>query len=242
MKSIDKTFTWHFVDIPLGVVPNGAKTPDISQWCEPIGPSINGKDRPGCLTSAIDYEWSILRDRSRSGPDRAKALLYVVHFLGDLSQPLHNTDNHDQGGNCTRITFFGAEKLENLHAIWDERIIARDLARSNETQTQYAAELDRQFRTRWDVWGKAKTDVVAWAWEGHELARTVTYGKLRPQIPVVSPPEGQTDRAGCDAGRAKVEAMHISIGDEYVQEALPVIREQLAKAGYRLAGMLNQSF
>jgi hypothetical protein len=36
--------------------------------------------------------------------------------------------------------------------------------------------------------------------------------------------------------------MHISVGDAYDAEAMPVIREQLAKAGYRLAGLLNRTF
>ena len=50
------------------------------------------------------------------------------------------------------------------------------------------------------------------------------------------------DKAGCDLERTQVEAMHISVGDEYFSEALPVVRQQLAKAGYRLAGLLNQGF
>jgi hypothetical protein len=241
MKSIDKTFTWHFVDIPLGIHQGEAGSSDVMKWCEPIGPSVEGKDRPGCLTSAIDYEWGILRDKSQPGPDRAKALRYLIHFLGDLSQPLHDTDNHDQGGNCTRMTFFSNEKPENLHAIWDERILSRDMHALSASQPQYAAGLDREFAKNWPQWGEAKTDVVAWAWEGHEVAAQVTYGKLKPQIAVAPPAEGQTDRAGCAVGRTQVEAMHIAVGEEYFNEALPVVRRQLAKAAYRLAGLLNQS-
>jgi hypothetical protein len=240
MKSIDKTFTWHFVDIPLGI--HKGDSSDVMQWCEPIGPSVNGKDRPGCITTAIDFEWGILRDRTQPGPERAKALRYVIHFLGDLSQPLHDTDNHDQGGNCTRITFFDHEKPENLHAIWDERMIGHDMEARKSSQLQYAAGLDREFAKSWSQWGEGKTDVLAWAWEGHDIAGRVTYGNLRPQLPVASPADGQVDRAGCDLERTQVEAMHIAIGDEYFKEALPVVRQQLAKAGYRLAGLLNQGF
>ena len=125
MKSIDKTFTWHFVDIPLAI--HKSDSADAMKWCEAIGPSVDGKDRPGCILTAIDYEWNILRDKDQPGPERAKALRYLIHFLGDLSQPLHDADNHDQGGNCTRITFFDREKPENLHAIWDDRMLARDV-------------------------------------------------------------------------------------------------------------------
>jgi hypothetical protein len=242
MKSIDKTFTWHFVDIPLALHRAETDSLDVMKWCEAIGPSVDGKDRPGCLTTAIDYEWSILRDKNQPAPDRAKALRYLIHFLGDLSQPLHDTDNRDQGGNCTRMTFFANEKLENLHAIWDERMIGRDLDARKSSQHQYAAGLDREFAASWPRWGEAKADVLAWAWEGHEVASQVTYGKLKPQLPVANPADGQIDRAGCNLERSQVEGMHITIGDEYFNAALPVVREQLAKAAYRLAGLLNQSF
>ncbi|MES1257751.1 MAG: S1/P1 nuclease [Acidobacteriota bacterium] len=241
-KSVDKTFTWHFVDIPLAVHQSDVRNSDVSRWCEAIGPSLNGKDRPGCITTAIDYEWEILRDKERTGPERAKALRYVIHFLGDLSQPLHDSDNHDQGGNCTRLGFFGQEKLENLHAIWDEKIIGRDMGIRRTTQSEYAAGLDREFAKHWREWGKAKTDVKAWAWEGHDIAARVTYGKLKPRLPEADPALGQADRAACNAGRTLVQAMHISVGEEYFDETLPVIRQQLAKAGYRLAGLLNQGF
>ena len=242
MKSIDKTFTWHFVDIPLSVNRSDVPRPDISMWCEAIGPSVGGKDRPGCLTTAIDYEWGILRDQSQAGPERAKALRYLIHLLGDLTQPLHDSDNHDQGGNCTRMVFFGQEKPENLHAIWDDRMIARYMAMHKATQRKFAAGLDREFAENWHRWGEAKTDISGWAWEGHELAAAVTYGKLKPPIPVADPSIGQADKAACTVERARIEEMHISIGEEYFNEALPVIRRQLAKAGYRLAGLLNQGF
>ena len=70
-----------------------------------------------------------------------------------LSQPLHATDNHDRGGNCTEIKFFSAEKLENLHAIWDYKIIARDLDTNKATQAQYARNLDESFSRDWPLWG-----------------------------------------------------------------------------------------
>jgi hypothetical protein len=74
------------------------------------------------------------------------------------------------------------------------------------------------------------------------LASAVSYGELKPPIPIAPATAGLADQAACNAGRAAVAAEHISIGEEYVGYALPVIREQLAKAGYRLAGLLDQTF
>jgi hypothetical protein len=237
MKPIDKTFLWHQIDIPMPI-----SSGDFTKWCDPIGPSVGGKDRPGCIVNAIPYEMEILRDPNQPAPDRAKALRYIVHLMGDLTQPLHVSDNFDQGGNCTRMKFFNMDALQTLHGIWDYDLIQHDMAEKKETQPQYAATLDKDFRGHWREWGEAKSDIVAWTWEAHKLASTVIYANLKPQIPLAPVTAGLADKAACDTGRDTVEALHISIGDEYAAAALPVIREQLAKAGYRLAGVLNQTF
>jgi hypothetical protein len=246
MKRVDKTFNWHQIDIPLA-----AAKGDAMQWCDPIGPSVDGKDRPGCIINATEYEVAILRDKSRPSAERAKALRYVIHFMGDLTQPLHNSDNVDQGGNCTSIQFFDEEKPERLHAIWDYRIIARALGTRQGTgpaifdstaQARYAATLDRAFAKQWHAWGEGKMDLAAWAWEAHDLAGPAIYQPLKPQIPIEPVTTEPTFRDACNVERAKVEALHVSIGQAYLDQALPVIREQIAKGGYRLAGILNQSF
>jgi hypothetical protein len=224
-RNIEKTGDWHFIDIPLAVRAES----DLMKWCKP---ATDGK--PGCIVSAIDYEWALLRDKSQPASVRAKALRYLIHFVGDLSQPLHAADNRDRGGNCTEIRFFSQEKPENLHAIWDYKIIARELESRKSTQVQYAKALDQDV-----AWSETKIDIPAWAWGSHALAATVTYADLKPPIPIASPNSGLADDAACTAGRAAVAALHISIGDEYVSYALPVIREQLAKAGHRLAALLN---
>jgi hypothetical protein len=236
-RNIEKTADWHFIDIPLAVHTDTAHEKDALTWCMP---SASGK--PGCIVTALGYEWALLRDRSRPAPVRAKALRYVIHLMGDLSQPLHAGDNHDRGGNCTAIRFFSGEKPDNLHAIWDYRILARELESSHATQQQYARTLDESFARQWPAWGESKIDIPAWAWESHALASGVVYADLKPPIPIAPAAAGLSGKEACDAGRANIGAMRIAIGDEYVARTLPVIREQLAKAGYRLAELLNQTF
>ena len=96
IKSEDKTFLWHQIDIPM-MVDHG----DYRQWCERIGPSVNGKDRPGCVINAIEYELGVMRDPIEPAPVRAKALRMLIHLMGDLTQPLHISDNNDQGGSSS---------------------------------------------------------------------------------------------------------------------------------------------
>jgi hypothetical protein len=240
VRTSAKTGQWHFVDIPLTVTAHAGA---LDAWCPPIvpvaaGKNSTGKDNPGCVTNAIDYHLAILRDKTRPAADRAVALRYIIHFVGDIHQPLHDSDNDDRGGNCTAMKFFGEERPANLHAIWDYKLLARELAAKKTNPLAYAHALDERFGTEGQAWRSEKPDPVAWAWEGHQLAMATTYGDLSPAIPVETP----NPAADCDAERDKVSGLHIVIADQYFEDAVPKIDRQIAKAGNRLAALLNQAF
>ncbi len=232
-KRGEKTGTWHYLDIPRGV-----EHAELTKYCAPIGDSVDGKDRPGCLLTGLQYEFEILKDRSRSAADRATALRYVIHFIGDLHQPLHTTTNDDQGGNCTSVTLFEDPKRGNLHGAWDYGIIGHYLKLHNQTPTQLATQLDQRFQAPGQAWLHDPIDFGKWIWEGHRIAEKITYDKLRPKLPVV-PAE---NAPGCQVERDKTTALNIDIGEKYSDSAMPVIERQLAKAGYRLADVLNAAF
>jgi hypothetical protein len=231
-KRDEKTGGWHYIDIPRGV-----EHADLDKYCPAIGESKDGKDRPGCVLNGLQYELDILKDKSRTTAERATALRYVIHFVGDMHQPLHTTTNDDQGGNCTSLTLFGDSRRANLHAAWDYGIIGHELKQDNETPAQLAAKLDTQYRSDGKHWLQEKTDLPKWLWEGHRVADEDTYGKLNPSLPVAPAENGP----GCQAEREKSSALHIDIDEKYASAALPVIHEQLAKAGYRLADVLNRT-
>src|SRR4051812_28668632 len=102
--------------------------------------------------TGIEYELQILKDKNRSAEDRAKALRYVIHFIGDLHQPLHTTTNDDQGGNCTPLTLSGEAKPANLHGTWDYGIIQHYLKQRNQTPEQLASSLDQRFHGKGKHW------------------------------------------------------------------------------------------
>ncbi len=231
----EKNGPWHYVDIPLYVT---ATSGPLDKWCDPIGPARPDGTKPGCVTSALEYELKILRDPKQSGADRTNALRYVIHFVGDMHQPLHDSDNEDSGGNCTAMKFFDEPNPWNLHAIWDFKLIQKDLTTRKVTQTSYAKDLNVQFVAKFRDSHLDASDPVKWAWEGHELAVKTTYGALRPAIAI----EKENAKTGCDAERAKVTALGITIGDAYYDASITPTREALAKAGYRLAALLNATF
>lgn len=230
VRNTEKTGLWHYIDIPR------AETgPTLDRYCPAAGPSVDAKPRPGCVLTATELELAILRDASATAADRAAALRYLVHFIGDLHQPLHTTDNNDHGGNCTQMQFYDLGHPTNLHAIWDYNLLEHDLAVRHMTVAQYAAQLDGKFAGEGAGWLGEALDFRAWAWEGHGIANAVVYGKLTPAIPV----ETASAVDVCKAETQKVAGLHIQIGDVYRNAVAPTVERQIAKAGYRLAHVLN---
>jgi nuclease S1 len=226
------TGPWHYIDIPRGV----RKGP-LAPYCPPA---------TSCVVSALDAQIRVLKDPHASAKDRADALRFIVHFVGDMHQPLHDTTNDDMGGNCVPVEFFGQRPKEtnsqyqsfspNLHAIWDVGII--DHFDHGDSPQQVAKELEQKFHAQIAVWDKQPINFTAWVWEGHALADSVAYGKLPHPIPVEAP----KPVSSCADGNVGLRMLgyHEDLGVAYESAAAPVVQLQLAKAGARLAAVLNQ--
>ncbi|MGY1530335.1 S1/P1 nuclease [Luteimonas sp. A649] len=88
-----------------------------------------------CIVTQANLKFRTLADPQAEDASRAAALKYVVHFVGDLHQPLHASPRDDKGGNDYQVNLDG--EGSNLHRIWDGTILARrELAAE-----AYAAEL-----------------------------------------------------------------------------------------------------
>ncbi|GAB2586067.1 S1/P1 nuclease [Dyella jejuensis] len=74
-----------------------------------------------CAVEAIPHYIAILSDRSQSDQTRLQALKFVVHFIGDVHQPLHAGYKDDAGGNTYQVQFEG--KGTNLHRVWDSGLL-----------------------------------------------------------------------------------------------------------------------
>ncbi len=230
VKRTELTGAWHYIDIPRGI-----HNADLTLYCEPVGESRDGKDRPGCILDAVEYELGILKDKTASPPNRAQALRYLIHFVGDMHQPLHTTNNNDRGGNCVPIQFFDKPRKSNLHAIWDTDILQRDFASRKLATADAARDVDQSFENELEHWCKDGADFEQWLWEGHRIAEKATYGKLRPHVPVEVPDPS----ADCALETTKTGALHLSVTEKYQDQSGQAIEAQLAKAGYRLAMVLN---
>jgi len=177
-----------------------------------------------CVVGAITNYTSILQSTSSSAAAKTQALMFVIHFLGDIHQPLHD-ENLDYGGNDIDVTYQGTST--NLHHIWDTNM-----------PEEYAG-------------GYSLTEARTWATTITTAIKTGTYESQKAAwLTSMSLSAAQTSAMSwasdanayvCSTvmpdGISSVENKELS--GAYYTTALPVIKLQFAKAGYRLAAWLN---
>ena len=199
-----------------------------------------------CVTGALARQLDVLRSEAPAA-ERARALRFVVHLVADLHQPLHASGNADRGGNCLPVTYLGdAPRAErsgerwqpNLHAVWDTALVSTLLARAHETASEYAEALRRRRADDIAAWQRGEIRIDDWAWETHQVGIDVAYGRLLPPVPIELPARVETCRGNREVGR-RMAALGVRIDDAYVEAVRPVVETQLAKAGARLAAVLD---
>jgi S1/P1 Nuclease len=178
------------------------------------------------LTGLAKYV-KVLRT-STDEADRAEALRFIIHFVGDIHQPLHCATrvDHDHpggdiGGNQThlKITQNGATTKVKLHTYWDDGLFTFPKTGPNftppplsEIPPAAATALEGNPDTDPKLKLNMPFDFKGWATESSNLARNVAYKGIVDGQPAPNGYEGR---------------------------GVPVARQRVAWAGYRLAALLN---
>ena len=207
-----QTAPWHYVNIPIA-----ATAYDRDRDC-PRQPNVSAGSRNDrwrdCIVDRILYHQERLANTTLDRADRATALKFLVHFVGDLHQPFHAIDVA-RGGNDIAVVEFGSPTCTrtdgstfpcNLHGVWDSALINR-----RQLNDQQYVEALATHVARHRALGTTPGAPAAWAMESLGLARA---GML--------PQQGVVD-------------------ETYYRAQIAVIDDRLAMGGLRLAGMLNQS-
>ena len=171
------------------------------------------RDPKGDILYALGRFEAELSDNALSQSQRRQALAFLVHFVADVHQPLHVGRRDDRGGNSIKVNWRG--KTFNLHQVWDSGLIADEKL----SESAYVALIDRSSRAQQSVWQDSRH--IDWANESK---------RLRDQIYDFSP-----NRADSRSGRP-------TLGESYVLRSKVIVKQQLLKAGVRLAGRLNHIF
>ena len=169
------TGPWHYIDIPLA-----DSRIDMARECP----------QEDCVIGKTEYFLGVLSDPKADEASKVEALKFVVHFVGDMHQPLHDEDDGDKGGNAREVVFDG--RSDNLHWLWDTGLLAQIDRNPRELATDLEGQITPRERARWD-----KGSLADWALEGHRLAQSIAYGDLGAGDSLAVTPryERQADRA-----------------------------------------------
>ncbi len=206
-----QTSSWHYLNIP----------PDAAAYARerdcPRQPGVAAGSRADrwrdCVVDRIDYWEQRLADAKLDRADRATALKFVVHFIGDLHQPFHAL-GVGRGGNDVHVRVFGEANCGddvrtspcNLHSVWDSRLIAHRKTNDGE----YLAQLHRLIVDK-RMGAQPPGTPDQWAEQSWRLAREA----------LVQP--------------------GTNIDEGYYRRHIGVIDQRLALAGVRLAAVINRA-
>jgi len=175
-----------------------------------------------CITAQIDKHRQVLQDQRSSRQQRADAIRVLVHLLGDLHQPLHLSDNQDRGGNDVLVLLPGQRDARRLHKVWDTSFVRANLRRRK--VADYAHDLANRFaveRVRWQ-----NGNIEVWATETYILGKEHAYQSLPNFV--------------CGV-RKQSQSNALKLSADYVAQAQNIVDAQLAKAGVRIAWVLNSA-
>jgi len=236
-----ETAEWHFIDYPLSV---DAGQAGFAKFCA----------AGNCVIDAIVNQFKKLKT-SPDKTEKANALRFLIHFVGDVHQPLHAIDNGDRGGNCIPVTYFGTQPVTtngggsfspNLHHVWDTETIVRFVkAQKLSGNAALAQRIIDDGLVPKSVKAATPTTarVRAWAEASNSAAKQVGYGKLSKMIP---PEPVLTKPLFSCTGNNKIgdrmAQLQERVDASYEAESMPVIEKQLALAGQRLAAVLEAAF
>lgn len=213
--------SWHYVNFPISVDGVTGPTPEET-W--------DGKSDPANIVMAMAKCIAELKADATTVDRRAMSMCWVEHLVGDIHQPLHATNLYspqfpqgDRGGNSFAVKR-GASPT-NLHSYWDNALgTGIDFVSLKAQIEGFKAnpELTR-FRLCGD---KPSTDFSAWTRESLTLAREVVYrnGELKGAAHTDGPYAADTPELPSD----------------YEAAAKKAAACQVARAGYRLADVLNE--
>ena len=223
------TTKWHYVKFD-------PDKPDLNKACfgrpalRAMMPASHGP-QDDCIVDKIGQFAKELREPGTSDPERLMAVQFLLNLVGDIHDPLFAVERGDQSGRCVAVLPPGGKTPVPLSAYWEDDLVAE--AEGNDpakAAQQIAARLTAIDIRKWS--GGTPEE---WARESYELAQSVVYRFPAEPAGKFSFPtrKGEADACG------PVPLHRLDAG--YRDRAVAAIKEQLAKAGVRLAALLRDS-
>lgn len=196
------TAPWHYQNVDV---------------CLPFDQTAACRDG-NCVSAQIERNARLLADGTLPDRERLMALAFLVHFVGDMHQPLHAGDRGDLGGNRVPVSYGLIAGRTNLHGVWDGYLAERAISTPPPDALGLLAGLTRAERE------EAKQGTVAeWAQESWAVSRDYAYATIL------------ADPCGPAPAERPV------IGEEMVRRLIPIVRRQVVRGGLRLAHLLDEA-
>ena len=144
-----QTAPWHYINLPLGLS------------YEDFQAKVKGMTDPNVYSALLNCE-SDLASSTTTRDQKIVALKFIVHFVGDLHQPMHVSRSEDKGGNTIQLNYEG--QGTNLHALWDSKLI------------EHQGLNDQQLAEKYDHISPAKIKewqgdpLIKWIWESYQIS------------------------------------------------------------------------
>jgi hypothetical protein len=198
-----KSGPWHFVDIPYGEIKSHQQADDFIAAHNPN------------VCAQIDNFARRLRSLNTDRNDKQEAVKFLVHFVGDVHQPLQCCTRNDKGGNSLKVHYLGkGGKSLNLHHCWDTNLVLEATAK------QPLPEVAQKWFTE-DIGLELNLRPNEWAYESYLLANKIVYTQDDKELP----------RDGI-----------VNLERSYVDKGAACVKLRIQKGGARLARLLNSIF
>lgn len=159
----------------------------------------------------------IIASKDAKKVDRLIALKFLGHWIGDIHQPLHVSFEDDRCGNEIPVV---GECSSNLHSAWDscilEAAVGTDVA---DAVDQLIDAITPEMESKWRA-----SEPREWANESFAIAERAKTGYCVIHGKSCDKPPGD-----------------VTINAAYLQANKPIVKEQLQKAGVRLAHLLDRA-
>jgi hypothetical protein len=143
------TGPWHYINLPLGLT-------------EPaFEKAVKGMTQENVYSALLQQE-QVLGSTASSKEQKIEALKFIVHFIGDLHQPMHVSREEDKGGNTIQVNYAGVGT--NLHALWDSKL----LDHLGLDDQQLAQKVDQVSAAQVAAW--QSDPLIKWIWESYEIS------------------------------------------------------------------------
>jgi hypothetical protein len=147
------TGAWHYVNVVPGL--------DFQQFSKAV--TTMREDNVYKMVKQFERD---LQEPDKSRSQKAVALKYIVHLIGDLHQPMHVSNAADKGGNDIAVKFNGFN--DNLHGLWDSGLIDHQGLNYKQMAIGYDNATPAEIK-RWQ-----SDDLMVWLWESYQVS-TILY-------------------------------------------------------------------